>query len=313
MAFIKPISNVAKAERVLKRLDRSKEWIIFPFGEKGKLVKGIVDVYYGGASVADSKTNEPQTIITIEELRNIDTNNKLLLLCSDSEDYYNELREEIFAIFPFEQVIDVFSKSMYYDPDLYRESASYSDDRIAALELAAREIYKNNVMGDIAECGVYQGCFSRFIARLLPDRTLYLFDTFSGFDGKDLENDKLPSDMLTMFNNTSVELVLKNIGHHVNTVVRRGWFPSTTEGLEDKIYAFVSLDTDLHDPILAGLEYFYPRLYPGGYIFVHDFGGLSGVNSAVIEFCEKMRISYTRIPDYNTSAVLQKPLEKQNY
>ena len=71
MAFIKPISNVAKAERVLKRLDRSKEWIIFPFGEKGKLVKGIVDVYYGGASVADSKTNEPQTIITIEDVNKL--------------------------------------------------------------------------------------------------------------------------------------------------------------------------------------------------------------------------------------------------
>lgn len=308
LAFIRPISNVTKAERVLKCLDRSKEWIIFPFGEKGKLVKGIADVYYGGADVADSKTGDSQAVMTIEELRSIDKNNKLLLLCSDSEEYYNELREEVFDIFPFEQVVDVFSKSMYYDPSMYWESASYSDDRVAALELAAREIYNNNVAGEIAECGVYQGGFSRFIARLLPDRTLYLFDTFSGFDSKDLESDKLPEDMLSMFNNTSVELVKKNIGHHVNTLVRRGWFPSTTEGLEDKAYAFVSLDTDLYDPILAGLEYFYARLSPGGYIFIHDFGGLSGVNKAVIEFCEKMRIGYTRIPDYSTSAVLQKPL-----
>lgn len=308
MAFVHPISSVAKAERVLALLDRSKEWIIYPFGEKGKLVKGIVDVYYSGAIVADGKNNKSKSVMSLEDLQNLDVNNKLVLLCSDSEEYYNEIREQIFGIFPFSQVIDVFSNSMYYDADIYFSSVQYTDDRIAHLELAAREIYHNKVAGDIAECGVYKGGFSRYIARFLPDRLLYLFDTFSGFNKKDLQDDKLPEDMLDMFNDTTVEMVLNNIGHHVKAVVRKGWFPDTTVGLENNKYAFVSLDTDLYAPILAGLEYFWPRLSPGGYIFVHDFGGLQGVNRAVKEFCKRMHISYIRLSDYNTSAVLQKPL-----
>ena len=37
-------------------------------------------------------------------------------------------------------------------------------------------------------------------------------------------------------------------------------------------FAFVSLDTDLYKPTLAGLEFFWPRMSKGGFIFIHDFG-----------------------------------------
>ena len=39
-------------------------------------------------------------------------------------------------------------------------------------------------------------------------------------------------------------------------VIKQGYFPETTEGLEYKCFAFVSLDTDLYKPIMTGLDYF---------------------------------------------------------
>lgn len=43
-------------------------------------------------------------------------------------------------------------------------------------------IYSNNISGCVAEVGVFQGEFASVINKNFPDRKLYLFDTFEGFD-----------------------------------------------------------------------------------------------------------------------------------
>ncbi|MDE6456061.1 MAG: TylF/MycF family methyltransferase [Dysosmobacter sp.] len=88
-----------------------------------------------------------------------------------------------------------------------------------------------------------------------------------------------------------------------------GYIPDTVKGLESESCCFVSLDADLYKPILAGLEYFYPRLSPGGYIFVHDFVPLSfgpGVRTAVREYCSAHNISYVPMLDRQGSVVITK-------
>ncbi len=207
-----------------------------------------------------------------------------------------------------EQIVDVFSPSMYFDGNVYRDQKIYEDIRYATLDCAAREIYCNGVEGHVAECGVYKGAFSRAINMLLPDRKLYLFDTFEGFD----ERDNIDSDSGTFssydFSDTTVDMVLDEIGRHADIVVRKGYFPETAKGLEEERFALVSLDTDLYQPILAGLEFFWPRMNPGGVIFVHDFGGLDGVRKAVVEFCQREHVGYVRIPDSCHTVILSKPL-----
>ena len=39
----------------------------------------------------------------------------------------------------------------------------------------------------MAECGVFRGDCTKFINLFFPDRTLYLFDTFGGFEKSDIE------------------------------------------------------------------------------------------------------------------------------
>lgn len=90
-------------------------------------------------------------------------------------------------------------------------------------------------------------------------------------------------------------------------IIKKGYFPQTTAGLENKSFCFVNLDPDLYEPILAGLEFFYPRLVRGGVILIHDYynNGYVGVKKAVSEFCEKMDLFAFPIGD-DISIAIQK-------
>lgn len=181
--------------------------------------------------------------------------------------------------------------------------------RISTLELVAEEIYSANVPGATAELGVYKGQFAKYINKLFPDRKLYLFDTFEGFNEKDVKievsNQFSKGDQ--NFSDTSVERVLEKMEFRENCIVRKGWFPESLDGLEET-FCFVSLDADLYKPIFDGLEYFYPRLSKGGYIFIHDYNnkGYEGTKSAVKEFREKYGVPYTPMSDTWGSVIISK-------
>jgi len=138
--------------------------------------------------------------------------------------------------------------------------------RFGTINLAIEHLTKDRIAGSVAECGVYRGVLSKFIHERLPDRQLFLFDTFQGFDGRDSHS---ASD--TRFRDTSVEQVLRRIGDTNNVTVRKGFFPETAAGLENERFAFVMIDFDKYEPTLAALEFFYLRTTPGGFIFVHDY------------------------------------------
>lgn len=166
--------------------------------------------------------------------------------------------------------------------------AGPADDfvRVRSLELAAREIVRRGVPGAAAEFGVYKGAFAKHIGRVFSDRKLYLFDTFEGFDREEAEREKRARSCGDAFieahRNTGAERVLSLMPHPENVILVRGLFPASLNGLEET-FAFVSLDVDFEDSIYSGLSYFYPRLAPGGCIFIHDYNSpeLAGVKRAV--------------------------------
>ena len=82
-----------------------------------------------------------------------------------------------------------------------------------------------------------------------------------------------------------------------NCIIRKGYFPDTVKGLEEK-FVFVSLDMDLYRPTLEGLEYFYPRMCGGGIIAIHDYfsDAYPNIKRAVNDFCEKNKIDLNLCP-----------------
>lgn len=181
--------------------------------------------------------------------------------------------------------------------------------RLSTLELISDEINKKNLKGNVAELGVYKGKFARFINLYFKERKLYLFDTFEGFDERDVDTEmkKGFSSGSQNFSDTSVNSVLKLMPHVKNCIPVKGFFPESAANIKDE-FVFVSLDADLYDPIYAGLKFFYPSLAAGGYIFIHDFNNddYPGVRRAVERFCAEEQISFVPIPDSAGSAIICK-------
>jgi len=178
--------------------------------------------------------------------------------------------------------------------------------RYATLGLAIQRVLSENVGGSFAEVGVYRGDVSKFVHQLAPNRTYYLFDTFEGFPKEDLEGKVLED---ARFRNTSVEIVLSNIGNQDNINIRKGYVPATLEGLEDEKFAFVLLDLDLYKPTIRSLEFFYPRVSKGGYLFVHDYNSPESnwaCNRAVNEFMKDKLERVVEIADMNGTVMFRK-------
>ena len=151
--------------------------------------------------------------------------------------------------------------------------------RLATLELLCRRLAE--VPGAAAELGVYRGFFARCINQLMPQRKLYLFDSFEGF----AENACAADSFQAAHRNTAIDKVLGIMPYSDSITVKPGFFPESLEGLEER-FCLVSLDVDFYQTTLDGLRYFWPRLEQGGYLMLHDWGSpkLPGVAKALSDY-----------------------------
>lgn len=175
--------------------------------------------------------------------------------------------------------------------------------RMGTLELLCRRL--DGVPGAAAELGVYRGQLAQCVNRLLSDRTLYLFDSFQGFDQAAGAGEAIQA----AHEKTSAEQVLAVMPNPERVVLKPGFFPESLEGLEET-FCFVSLDVDFEPATLAGLRYFWPRLSSGGYLMLHDWGNpfLPGPALALERYQAELgkRFPAVPIPDLNGTLVLCK-------
>ncbi len=177
--------------------------------------------------------------------------------------------------------------------------------------LLLRELVARQVPGDLAELGVYRGWSARLIHHYLPERKFYLFDTFTGFDQRDIRAEQAATGRPTearAFSQTGVERALGNIApQNGNVQVFPGYFPQSAPSfLAASRFAFVHLDADLYEPILAGLNYFYDKVVPGGFILTHDFNSWPGARKAIQEFFRDKPEIPIPMPDKSGSALVVK-------
>lgn len=282
--------------------------ILVGFGQMGKAVLPLLhSSHWEILGFADNDSQKwtqdcpsaTHCVMSVEEA--VTRRSDVMLLCPISKARAAVLKQQILDL-GYEGCICLLAD--FYDA---------IDIRGASIQKMAKRIRNHSIPGAIAELGVYQGALSALLSLLFPDRTLYLFDTFAGFDPRDTAQEQsrqFSSAREGDFSDTSAEAVLARIPHPENAVIKKGFFPETAAGLEQECFALVSLDADLYAPTRAGLDYFYPRLNPGGVIVLHDYDNqrFRGVYRAVEEY-EALHGPLCLIPlaDLHGSCMILKP------
>lgn len=224
-----------------------------------------------------------------------------------------------------EDIYDYLVRDLKIDSNKINKNSEYVESYFKCYETRAKFvkcfsniIAETMVDGAIAEGGVFEGRFSRILSEAFPDRKLYLFDTFEGFDARDVEYDKKNDYSINiregLYTPTkSLDEILCSLAHPENAIIKKGYFPETAKDVDDS-FAFVNLDFDLYKPTIDGLRFFWPRMKKGGVILVHDYFNApgiieedryKGIRAAAMEFSKESKTSFIPIGDEMSIAFLK--------
>lgn len=177
--------------------------------------------------------------------------------------------------------------------EVCRVASAHSVNPFDKIKLAADEYLKVcRLSGDVADLGAYQGGTSLIFRRLAPGKVLHIFDTWSGTPYDDELCHHRKGEWAADLEDCKVL-----VGSDEWTHYYPGVFPySVPEGGEDdwgkKQFCFVYVDVDTYQSTRDALLFFWPRMVPGGTLFVDDYGWepCAGVKKAVDEvFAEDQR------------------------
>jgi O-methyltransferase len=179
-----------------------------------------------------------------------------------------------------------------------------SPERILALIDAVRYVTAHSIPGAVVECGVWRGGSSMAAALALQgsgvlDRELYLFDTFAGMTTPtqhDRSHDGLAAEGLLLRDAKGTGIWCEAGLGEVSGNLQATGYPTDKLRLvqgkvEDTIpatmperIAVLRLDTDWYESTRHELVHLVPRLQPGGFLIVDDYGHWQGARKAVDEY-----------------------------
>ncbi len=189
-----------------------------------------------------------------------------------------------------------------------------SPERVYGLIHAIQYLHKNNISGDIVECGVWRGGSMIVAAKTLQklgdtSRTLWLYDTFEGMTAptehdvsskgtkasdkfKKRQSGEDSSDWCL----ASLEEVTANV-HTTNypkDQIRfiKGKVEETLPAQSPDKISLLRLDTDWYESTLHELETLFPKLSVGGILIIDDYADWTGTRKAVDEYFAKHSIGF---------------------
>jgi Macrocin-O-methyltransferase (TylF) len=205
--------------------------------------------------------------------------NRLLEYCNHILLFLKKNILKRFVLFVFERFQKISPKKLYlqYHPDSYSLIKKYPEfnllferfiqqnkknnlgdiNRLWSFIININQILEEKIEGDFAEVGVWRGNTAAVLAyyAVIGKRKVFLFDTFTGFDKRDLKG--LDNTKPVEFSDTSVSFVKNVIGENSEVCeFIEGYFPESLNNSHQRRYSIVSLDCDLYEPTKAGLDFF---------------------------------------------------------
>jgi len=160
--------------------------------------------------------------------------------------------------------------------------------RLDNIRTCIEEILTRGVDGDLIETGVWRGGGCIFMRGCLKaygalDRNVWVADSFEGLPVPDSsrERERKFHDSPLMQSSyekmaASLDEVQRNFAAYglLDDRVRflRGWFKDTLPGAPIERLALMRLDGDYYESTVDALTALYPKLSPGGFVIIDDYG-----------------------------------------
>jgi hypothetical protein len=211
------------------------------------------------------------------------------------------LSASLFGDFPISDDYKLWREDKAFINTYKRLSAGnpYTQDR----KFVLREFTKftNNIPGNIAECGCFEGATSYFMASESPDTPLFIFDSFEGLSEPDVnDRSNLGSNLYWKQGDLSSteEKLKETLKEFKNISIYKGWIPERFSEVKNKYFRLVHIDVDLYQPTLDSLTFFYPRMSKGGVIIMDDYGSTTcpGAHKAAEEFMKNREEHIIHLP-----------------
>lgn len=178
---------------------------------------------------------------------------------------------------------------------------------LSSFFLARYYLYALDIDGARAECGVFNGASAVVACRAARTRDpsyagvgLHLIDSFEGL-AEPVEEDRFegqrPVDA-PLYGKGAYKVPMEEartaLAAFPGVVFHKGWIPAVFDELPAGKWAFVHLDVDHYAPTYASLEYFHPKLAPGGVIICDDYGSptFPGAQRAWHAYCDEHAVPF---------------------
>ena len=180
--------------------------------------------------------------------------------------------------------------------------------RMDNIEQCVRQALGDGVPGDLIETGVWRGGSVIFMRAILKahdatDRTVWVADSFAGLPKPDAK--RYPADAGDRHWTygalaVSLEQVRANFGRFglLDDQVRflPGWFKDTLPGAPIERLAVARLDGDMYESTMDALEALYPKLQPGGFLIMDDYGAVPACQRATEDYRNRNGIREPIVP-----------------
>lgn len=184
----------------------------------------------------------------------------------------------------------------------------FKQNRFFTLYQMAGRVARSGLPGDFAECGCWHGHSTYLVADLLKSLDwqgrFWVFDSFEGGLSDKVAQDRVgrgdSSPEATKRQKekfaSDYDEVQAAMSPFPFVSLHKGWIPAVFEapGLSDRLFSLVHVDVDLYEPTRDSLEFFYPRMTPGGVIVIDDYGSATfpGSKTAVDEYLAKAKPAF---------------------
>jgi Macrocin-O-methyltransferase (TylF) len=169
--------------------------------------------------------------------------------------------------------------------------------RLQNIQDCVEDVLARGIPGDLVEAGVWRGGAAIFMRAILAargetSRRVWLADSFEGLPQPDPENFPLDAGdrhwELTPYLGIPLDIVRGNFERYglldEQVAFLPGWFRDTLPGAPMESIAVLRIDADMYESTLEALTYLYPKLSPGGYAIIDDYGCLPNCKAAVDDY-----------------------------